>query len=138
MKSGHNKNKKISDGCQHKEEKVGNREKRMIKGSSHEDLTQSIKGNVVRRNSIRRSKTDHDLRSLLLSDNLARDYVTPYLRMKMQQRLKHKHGSKFSLQSSPSCSSSSIRSAQSSTVTEQILHRSTKEVQKLTNYIPHT
>ena len=131
------KHARISDSL-YKGGKVGNEEKRLIKGTSHEDFARSLRGHAERRNSIRRSKTDHDLRSLLLSDNLARDYVTPYLRMKMQQRLKHKHGSKFSLHSSPSCSSSSIRSAQSSTVTEQILHRSTKEVQKLTNYIPHT
>ena len=54
-------------------------------------------------------------------------------RMKMQQRLKHKHGSKFSLHSSSSSGSSSIRSSQS-TITEQILHRSSKEVCTI-NYI---
>ena len=133
MSSGHHKYTRINDELQ-KEEKISNGEKRLMKGSSHGNLAHSLSSHAVRRSSIRRSKTDCDLRSLLLSDSLAtRDYVTPYLRMKMQQRLKHKHGSKFSLHSSSSFGSSSIRSSQS-TITEQILHRSSKEVCTI-NYI---
>jgi len=126
MKSGHHKYTRNNDG-QDKGKKVGYGEKRLMKGNSHGNLAHSFGGQPQRRNSIRRSKTDCDLRSLLLSDSLTGDYVTPYLRMKMQQRLKHKHGSKLSLHSSSSFGGSSIRSSQS-VLTEQILHRSSNEV----------
>ena len=134
MNRGHHKCTNVNDGLG-KGKKVGYGEKRLMKGSSHGNLANSFGNQPQRRNSIRRSKTDCDLRSLLLSDSLTGDYVTPYLRMKMQQRLKHKHGSKFSLHSSSSFGSSSIRSSHS-TLTEQIIHhRSSKEVRPINNLL---
>ena len=51
MSSGHHKHTRINDELQ-KEEKVGNGEKRLMKGSSHGNLAHSLSGHAVRRSSI--------------------------------------------------------------------------------------
>jgi len=103
----------------------------LTKGNSSGELDRTFSGNTYfsKRSStnIKRSKTDFDMRNMLLWDeNLATDFVTPYLRMKMQQRLKRDYTSRFYLQASGSLNSSGRLSQNS--CTEQKVQKSSEEV----------
>ena len=128
MNSSLNKSTKFIDSLYDGEE---SNEKRLTKGNSSGELDRTFSGNTYlwRRSStsIKRSKTAFDMRTMLLwDDNSATDFVTPYLRMKMQQRLKQNYTSRFYLQASGSFNSSG-RLSQSS-CPEQKVQKSSEEV----------
>lgn len=107
--------------------------KKLTKGNSSGELDRTYSSSTYlwRRSSasIKRSKTAFDVRAIQLwDDSSAADFVTPYLRMKMQQRLKHKHTSRFYLQSADSFNCGSRLSQDS--WPEQKVQKSSEEVHK--------
>ena len=118
MNSSLNKSTKFIESLYRDRVEADEKKLTLTKGNSSGELDRTFSGStyICRRSStsIRRSKTAFDMRAMLLwDDTSATDFVTPYLRMKMQQRLKRNYTSRFYLQASGSFNSSS-RSSQSS------------------------
>ena len=98
---------------------------------SYDDLTVATSSSS---NSIRRRKTDFDVQSMTWTTASAKDFVTPYLRLKIKnRRMKHLRtcsilgDTLLSPMASQSYSSSFIKSSLS-VFAEQVHRRSSKEV----------
>ena len=102
---------------------------KVVKQKSYDDLTLATSSSS---NSIRRRKTDLDVQSMTWTTASAKDFVTPYLRLKVKnRRMKHLRtcsilGDKL-LSPSQSYSSSFVKSSLS-VFAEQVHRRSSKEV----------
>ena len=102
---------------------------KVVKQKSYNDLTLATSSSS---NSIRRRKTDFDVQSMTWTTTSAKDFVTPYLRLKVKnRRMKHLRTCSILgdtlLSPSQSYSSSFIKSSLS-VFTEQVHRRSSKEV----------
>lgn len=104
---------------------------KVVKQKSYNDLTLATSSSS---NSIRRRKTDFDVQSMTWTTTSAKDFVTPYLRLKVKnRRMKHLRthtvlGDTL-LSPSQSYSSSFVKSSLSMFAEQVAIHRrSSKEV----------